>query len=224
MQKLNIRFATIPTHVSDCAAAVGMHSMESSTQDVPDRPTIPSGKTSKAWLYFNTQSSTSQKAVCTIWKREVACLGGTTNLLAHLQKWHGDIYNRICPNSSQGNLDKYITNNKVVKLPYHSNRSKSLTSAICEFVMRDLRPISAVDDTGFLHLMHFADPKYSVPCRSTIKRKIDHLYSQETCRVKTYINSVKFLTCITDMWTSRSSDGYISLTCHFINKGWTMSL
>ena len=66
MQKLNIRFATMPTHVSDYAAAVGMDSMESSTQDVPDRPTILSGKTSKAWLYFNTQSSTSQKAVCTI--------------------------------------------------------------------------------------------------------------------------------------------------------------
>jgi len=45
----------------------------------------------------------------------------------------------------------------------NSDRAKKLTTAIAEFIARDLRPISVVDGTGFLNLMQIAEPRYVVP-------------------------------------------------------------
>ena len=41
--------------------------------------------------------------------------------------------------------------------------------------------------------------------------------------MKASLHSVEFMTCTTDIWTSRASDAYISLTCHFIDQDFTMS-
>jgi hypothetical protein len=38
----------------------------------------------------------------------------------------------------------------------------------------------------------------------------------EKQRIRSSLADVEFMCCTTDMWTSRSGDGYISLTCHFI--------
>ena len=99
---------------------------------------MPSGKTSKAWLNFIIQGTGSRKAIRSVCKNEIAHSGGTMNLLAHLQKWHLDVCNKISPDLSQSNLDRYVTNNtKVSKLLSQHERSKTLTSAVCEFVVRD---------------------------------------------------------------------------------------
>ena len=127
---------------------------------------MPVGKTSKAWLYFRTKDDPkSQKAVCYLCKKEVVHSGGTTNLLSHLQKWHREIYDKFFPNSAHGSIDLYLTNfTKVVKFSSKHERFKSLTSAVCEFIVRDLRPISVIDEIGFLNLMNVAEPRYTVPC------------------------------------------------------------
>ena len=111
---------------------------------------------------------------------------------------------------------------KSLKILSKHKRFKSLTSAVCECIIRDLRPISIVDDTGFLKLMNVAEPRYVVLCRSTIKRRTDEHCSHEKSHVKASLYSAEFMTCTTDMWTSRASDVYISLTCHFINQDFTM--
>ena len=54
------------------------------------------------------------------------------------------------------------------KLAVNCDRTKKLTTAITEFIARDLRPIATVDGTGFLNLMQVAEPQYVVPCRATI--------------------------------------------------------
>ena len=114
---------------------------------------MPVGKTFKAWLYFSTKDDPkSQKAVCSLCKKDVARLGRTTNLLFHLQKWHREIYNKLFPDSAHGSIDQYLTNStEAVKFLSKHERFKSLTSVVCEFIVQDLRPISLVDDIGFLN-------------------------------------------------------------------------
>ena len=62
--------------------------------------------------------------------------------------------------------------------------------------------------------MEVAEPRYIVPCQRTIDTVIDKIY----CSGK----HVAYLGTTTDMWTSQSNDGYISLTTHFIDKEFTM--
>ena len=50
-------------------------------------------------------------------------------------------------------------------------------------ITRDIQPISIVDDIGFLSVLKEAEPRYIVPCRTTIMRRIDDLYVSEKRRV-----------------------------------------
>ena len=89
-------------------------------------------------------------------------------------------------------------------------------------IARDIRPINIVDDAGFLNLLKVAEPRYAVPCRSTILRNLSDLYTTEKRRIRGIVASADYLCCTTDMWSSRTGDGYISLTCHFINPEFKM--
>ena len=46
-----------------------------------NKTSMPIGKTSKAWLYFSTKDDPkSQKAMCSLCEKEVACSGETENV------------------------------------------------------------------------------------------------------------------------------------------------
>ena len=64
---------------------------------------------------------------------------------------------------------------------------------------RDIRPLSVVDDVGFLNLMKEAEPRYIVPCRSTISRHMDELYMTEKHRVRSVVSNADFMCCTTDI-------------------------
>ena len=77
-----------------------------------------------------------------------------------------------------------------------------------------------VDGDGFVQLMQIAEPRYVVPCRKTIMSVIDSKCRVLKCavHVRGAMIGQNFvtLTCTTDMWTSRASDGYFSLTAHYM--------
>ena len=89
-------------------------------------------------------------------------------------------------------------------------------------IARDICPISIVDDPGFLNLLKVAEPRYAVPCRSTVLRNLSDLYTEEKRRIRGIVASADYLCCTTDMWSSRTGDGYISLICHFITPEFKM--
>ena len=113
-------------------------------------------------------------------------------------------------------MDVFCKQRPAEKLLPGSARAQELTSAVVDFVIRDLRPVSVVDNVGFLHLMEVAEPRYSVPCRRTINSYIDKWYFNVKACVQQELKQVEFMGMTTDMWISRAKDGYISLTAHCI--------
>jgi len=101
---------------------------------------------------------------------------------------------------------------RVEKLAVSSNCAKKLTTAVAEFIARDLRPISFVDGTGFLNLMQIAEPWYIVPCHATITARIQSMYAGCKEKLLAVLAAQSHVSLTTDMWTSRAGDGYISLT------------
>ena len=55
-----------------------------------------------------------------------------------------------------------------------------------------------------------------------IARNLNDLYTSEKQQIRGVVASVEFVSCMTDMWSSRSGDGYISLICHFITSEFQM--
>ena len=84
---------------------------------------------------------------------------------------------------------------RVEKLSPNCERVKKLTKSIYEMIARDIRPISIVDDVGFLNLMKEAEPRYTVPCRSIISWYIDDMYVQEKRVARSMLADVDYLCC-----------------------------
>ena len=95
------------------------------------------------------------------------------------------------------------------------NRSIALMCAV------DMRPISIVNGNGFKNMCYELNTQYSVPSASTISKYVDLLYkgTKDTLLAE-LTGCVAALT--TDMWTSMTSKGYITITCHHISPEWKL--
>jgi len=51
-------------------------------------------------------------------------------------------------------------------------RKQKLDKLVAFLVAKDLQPFSVVNDKGFQDLIHTLDPKYKLPCKTTLRNKI----------------------------------------------------
>lgn len=186
---------------------------------------------SVVWKYFGIEKNSSgaaqrdRRVTCKLCAQKVAHGGGTTNLRNHLKTNHRVEFEELYGNeTNQTSIDSFVqrSSSSVKKLPHNSTRAVELTSAVVEFVARDLRPVSVVDGHGFLNLMEVAEPRYTVPCRRTIMNLIDRKYSDLKRSVRGLLSGQQCVTLTTDMWTSRAGEGYFSLTAHYITEEFEM--
>ena len=97
------------------------------------------------------------------------------------------------------------------------------TRLIVEFVARDLCPLSIVCGDSFRHLLNTIEPGYQVPshthvttvCRQILQTKKEEL--RETLKDQTYV------ALTTDIWASRATQAYLTITVHFITVEWKMA-
>ncbi|XP_059417293.1 E3 SUMO-protein ligase ZBED1-like [Carassius carassius] len=84
-------------------------------------------------------------------------------------------------------------------------------------------PIATVGKRGFLHLMNTIDKRYNIPSRTYFSRiAIPQMYEHTSDRVMLELRDVEHFACTTDLWSSRTTEPYISLTVHFIDKAFKM--
>ena len=132
---------------------------------------------SVVWKYFGIEKNSSgaaqrdRRVTCKLRAQKVAHSGGTTNLRNNLKTNHRVEFEELYGNeTNQTSIDSFVqrSSSSVKKLLYNLPRAVELTSAVVEFVARDLRPVSVVDGHGFLNLMEVAEPWYTIPCQRTI--------------------------------------------------------
>ena len=97
---------------------------------------------------------------------------------------------------------------------------KSLDDAVVEMVARDMQPSTIVEDKGFNKFVHLSDPKYQLPSRRSLMRKIPAKYDVVRQEIKDELNHASAVCLTTDIWTSRISQSYMTVTCHFIDNSW----
>ncbi|CAK1599793.1 unnamed protein product [Parnassius mnemosyne] len=94
-----------------------------------------------------------------------------------------------------------------------------ITDAIAYFIAVDNRPFYAVEGKGFRHLIKELAPLYKVPCRETIKAKIDKKYDTLSKFVADKLKNVDYFSLTTDIWTETlTNTGYLGLTVHFLQQ------
>ena len=68
---------------------------------------------------------------------------------------------------------------RVLPLSPSSDKAKKLTLVDCEIIARNIRPISIVNEVGFLNLLKEVELQYIVLCQTTVTRSPSDLYASE---------------------------------------------
>ncbi|XP_067257290.1 E3 SUMO-protein ligase ZBED1-like [Chanodichthys erythropterus] len=173
--------------------------------------------------------------------------GNTSNLFHHLKQFHPVEYSESQKIKHHRNLTVLVTSpppppspspspavSKVKPLqqsqiaafmPYdkQSKRNKDITKAITNFLAKDMMPFSTVENVGFRKMMSVIDPRYELPGRKYFSRTaIPKLYGEVRERVEEQLKSVSYFATTADLWSSRTSQPYLSLTVHFIDQDWKL--
>ena len=184
---------------------------------------------SKVWQYMN-KTSKPDKVKCVICECELSYKGGSTStLLKHCLRKHPDtkdvlLSKREAP-SNQPTLASFTASKAM--LSSSSPRSAALTECIMDMICIDLQPLSITEDYGFKKFINKAEPRYVLPSRTTIRKKlIPNLYSSVLDELKAVINDHKAskgtFGITADGWTGRTARSFVTYTLHFITRDYKM--
>ena len=109
--------------------------------------------------------------------------------------------------------------------PYQrsSPKCQKIDSTLVEMVALDMQPVFIVEDLGFLKLLRTLDPWYQPPSRKTLSHSIiPQKYEGIKRKLLGELEKLKYCALTTDIWTSRQTMGYITITCHYIDSSWSL--
>ena len=87
-------------------------------------------------------------------------------------------------------------------------------------------PAYTVEKVGFKQMLSKFNPRYEPPSRNYFSRvAILALYLEIKSEIQQKINDqyFTFYAGTTDLWSSITSEPYLSYTIHYIDKNWNMS-
>ena len=86
-----------------------------------------------------------------------------------------------------------------------------------------MMPIRTVEKPGFVALVKKLDRRYEIPSRKYFSQEaIPALYDTWTSKVKSELKQVEYFASTTDLWSSRTTEPYMSFTLHFITEDFEM--
>ena len=87
----------------------------------------------------------------------------------------------------------------------------------------DIQPGSIVEDKGFQDFLKVIDPKYVPPShRITMREHLPTLYQGAMEELQHQLSKIEYCAITTDIWTSRATMGYVTVTCHFLTDDWEL--
>lgn len=190
------------------------------------------------WQYFGFRRDDllQTEVICRTCKSLVKrTTGNTTNLRSHLEHHHKDLFQEFLNKLNDSQAPKKASGKKVTQTsvqqsfasvtPYEktSKRYKEITEAITYCLAKDMMPMRTVEKPGFVHLVNKLDRRYEIPSRKYFSQEaIPNLYNTLTSEVKSELSQVKYFASTTDLWSSRTTEPYMSFTVHFITEDFEM--
>ncbi|XP_070408968.1 zinc finger BED domain-containing protein 4-like [Nothobranchius furzeri] len=103
-----------------------------------------------------------------------------------------------------------------------SPRAATLTRYLGEMIVKDLQHMSIVEDQGFQQFVRALDPKYKLPGRKKLTETVlVNMFTECKEKVRASLKNASSVVLTSDMWTSVSTEAYLTVTCHLI-ENWQM--
>lgn len=177
----------------------------------PEKTPEKDRHTSPVWKYFTLDEENST-VTCTICKTILKYNKNTSVMHTHLKRHP---LANLSEGSRQTSMSSYTKN------PLTEKRKQQITGLLVNFIVKDVRPLAAVQGEGFKEILNFFEPGYTVPSHATvwanINRQRDAL--RDSMKVEMKGRSVSLTT---DLWTSSTMEPYITITAHYITDEWQL--
>ena len=107
----------------------------------------------------------------------------------------------------------------VQKHYYSEKRQQELRQFLVDWIINDIQPINVVTNPKFRQLIFQLDPAFILPCPETVKAIIHAAFNFSFSNLQQIIKSqAKSVSLTLDLWTSKSRQGYLGVTCSFLNS------
>lgn len=94
-----------------------------------------------------------------------------------------------------------------------------MRQSLVNWLIDDLIPLKVVQSEKFRKLLQDLDPAFIVPDVKLVKQIIHRAYNHTLPQIKEYIeNHAISVNLTTDLWTARNRQGYIGITCCFLDE------
>ena len=161
---------------------------------------------------------------CGVCGKNIKYRGSPTNLQQHLEKLHSIEWGELemKKHAEQPKISVYSSVSKPKHYPDSHPKQKGFVAKLVSWVVRNLRPVSIVEDDKFQDLIAFIDPQLKVPARNTIMNKINLLRTKKQGEVMGKLKSVTHICCSTDAGSSLDQRSVINVNLHWINDNFEM--
>ncbi|XP_066966369.1 zinc finger BED domain-containing protein 4-like [Macrobrachium rosenbergii] len=198
------------------------------------QPAAKRARKSPVWDFMEQDSPTTVK--CLICKQTLAYNKTTSSMMKHIQSKHPLQYAEQKENNvpaSDATLPQPQAIFAQQTLPdvfakkegYKEGglKKQQLDKLLIKMIATDLQPISIVEDKGFKNFVHGLDPRYVMPSRRDLTRKyLPALYEEAVKQVQGDLRDTPHVSLTTDLWTSRQTRGFITVTAHYITSEWRL--
>lgn len=105
--------------------------------------------------------------------------------------------------------------------PVSLPRQHKINDLILNMIIKDLQPLTIVEDRGFRELINGLEPSYVIPSRFTFTNSFLPQKYEKKGKLHSLLSKSLSVALTTDGWTAQYSQAsYISYTAHFISDEW----
>jgi len=161
----------------------------------------------------------------------------TTNLKQHLKLSHPSYFQAVAEKEAKLKEKKRLKAEKARKVvgpqpttieeafqgrrPYDSDsgRYKSIVKKLAVLIGSSNVPISLVENAEFRAYVESLDPRFVVPGRHLIGRKLDQRMLELQGSIQQYLSTAQKVSLCADIWSKKGlTSSYLGITAHFFSR------
>lgn len=180
----------------------------------------------------------AELAYCLLCSAKVKFRVGQSKLPQHMEIYHSEelkVYNTKAEQRNQSTGQAPLHNGKRQLRTISAEQQKRVNLLLAEWIARHFRPMKIVEDAGFVVFIRYITEdicgiKIRLPERTKIAQQIVALAVEYRKRVRhAIVKGCWYFSMTCDIWTSRNTKSYISLTIHYVDdefcpQNWTLEV
>ena len=108
--------------------------------------------------------------------------------------------------------------------PHDEKKQQELRQFLVDWLVHDSHPLNIVQSKYFHQFINELDSQFNIPDVKLVKQIIHKAYNYIVPLLKEDLkNNVTKVSLTMDLWTARNRQGYIGITCSYIDKNFKLN-